>query len=143
MAISKIELLKSALQKLLQEAPESKAGLVTWLWPEISYALGRGHGVKAIWERLHANGVEMKYNEFRSYVSRMKKKNPQSEKRRDAMPVPTIPANRTQQPAALSSEEEAAARIRDASVARAREALRKGQGFEWPGTKDVDPKKLF
>jgi hypothetical protein len=128
--------LKSVMQNLLREAPKSKAGRVTWLWAEISEALGRGHGVKTIWEHLQANGLEMKYNEFRSYVSRMKKKRPQSEKGRESALVPIPTADRArQQPSPLSSLDE--------SEARTREHLQKGRSFEWKGTKDEDPDKLF
>jgi len=127
---------KDALQDLLQEAPKTKAGQVTWLWPEISEALRKGHGVKTIWEHLKANGLDMKYNEFRSYVSRMKKKRPQSEKKREPSPAPSPPVDRApQQSAPLSTREE--------SEAMTREYLKKGHVIEWKGTKDVDPGELF
>src|SRR5260370_21427506 len=66
--------LKGAMQNLADEAPKGKAALIEWLWPEIAAGISKGHRLKGIWERLCANGLQMKHNEFRTYVSRMMKK---------------------------------------------------------------------
>jgi hypothetical protein len=78
----------------------------------------------------------MKHNEFRTYVSRMKKKAPQSEKGRESAPAPAPARDRGRQQASpVSTAAE--------SAAIAREHLKKAEGIEWKGMKDVDLKKLF
>src|SRR5579859_5309744 len=90
--------LKGAMQNLAQEAPKGKAALIEWMWPEISEGIRNGHRLKAIWERLCANGLQMKHNEFRTYVSRMKKKlaAPQESKEREPVPAPRPGGDRVQ-----------------------------------------------
>jgi len=128
--------LKRAMRTLAEKPPNGKAAMIEWLWPEIAAAIKNGHRLKAIWECLCANGLQMKHNEFRTYFSRMKKKLPQSEKGRESAMAPTLTADRgRQQPSPLSTAAE--------SAARAREHLKKAQGIEWKGTKDIDPSKLW
>ena len=138
--------LKATIRQLLEEPPKTKAGTVVSLWPEISEALAKGHKIGVIWNRMQAGGLEMKYNQFRTYVSRMRKKHvlPQGKKMREAprsdegkieMVQATLPAGHGRQASPSSTREE--------SEARTREYLRKGQGIQWKGTKDEDPHDLF
>lgn len=129
--------LKGAMQNLADEAPKGKGALIEWLWPEIAEGIRKGHRLKGIWERLCANGLQMKHNEFRTYVSRMKKKiaAPQGSRERETVEGSRPAGDRGQKSLPLSP-------LAD-SEARTREHLRRGQGIEWKGTKDEDPDKLF
>jgi hypothetical protein len=128
--------LKRAMRTLADEPPKGKAAMIDWLWPEIAAGIKNRHRLKVIWERLCANGLQMKHNEFRTYVSRMKKKLPRTQKGREFAPAPGPAGDHGRQQASpLSTGAE--------SAALAREYLKKGQGIEWKGTKDIDPDKLF
>jgi hypothetical protein len=42
-------------------------------WPEIKAALETGHSLKTIWERLQADGMEIRYNRLSEYVARLRR----------------------------------------------------------------------
>jgi hypothetical protein len=62
------------LGSLPQHPPPSKTGKVIWAWPEIEEALKCGWRMTDIWKALHDDGIEMPYNQFRVYVSRIRKR---------------------------------------------------------------------
>lgn len=54
--------------------PQSKAGKVLWVWPEIVAGLDAGWKLKDIWKAALQDGIEMTYKEFTVYVSRIRRK---------------------------------------------------------------------
>ena len=63
------------LGSLPQQPPPSKTGRVVWAWPKIVDALNAGWRLSEIWEALREDGIEMPYNQFRVYVSRIRRRN--------------------------------------------------------------------
>src|SRR5688572_3227535 len=56
---------------LLSERPTTKMGQVRAAWPHIQAALHAGHTLKAVWERLRADGVDIHYNRLSEYLGRL------------------------------------------------------------------------
>jgi hypothetical protein len=69
---SKIQL--ANLRALSAMPPRTKSGQVTWAWPEIQASLSSGRSLREIWEALQRDGIQMSYNQFRVYVSRIRKR---------------------------------------------------------------------
>jgi hypothetical protein len=63
------------LGSLPQQPPPSKTGKVIWAWPKIVDALNAGWRLAQVWEALREDGIEMPYNQFRVYVSRIRRRN--------------------------------------------------------------------
>src|SRR6266853_6859586 len=61
------------LDKLASTAPESKSALIRSLLPGIEAALTSGKRLKAIWEALQEEGLQMRYHSFHKTVSRSRK----------------------------------------------------------------------
>ena len=61
------------LSQLLAERPKTKMGQIKAAWPYIRRALDSGHKLKAIWERLRADGVEIHYNRLSECVKRLER----------------------------------------------------------------------
>src|SRR5882757_3979677 len=61
------------LEKLATRAPETKSALVRSLLPGIEAALNSGQRLKAIWEALQEEGLQMSYNSFHKTLSRSRK----------------------------------------------------------------------
>lgn len=53
--------------------PSTKAGAVRALWPEIHQALQSGQTLKTIRDWLEAEGISMRYNQFTTYVRRIRR----------------------------------------------------------------------
>jgi hypothetical protein len=62
------------LKALRESAPRTKSGRIVWAWPEIQASLAGGRKMHEIWEALQLDGIEMSYGQFRTYVSRIRKK---------------------------------------------------------------------
>ena len=62
------------LGSLPQQPPPSKTGKVVWAWPKIVDALNAGWRLSQVWEALREDGIEMPYNQFRVYVSRIRRR---------------------------------------------------------------------
>ena len=62
------------LKALRESAPRTKSGRIVWVWPEIQASLAAGRKMHEIWEALQLDGIEMSYGQFRTYVSRIRKK---------------------------------------------------------------------
>lgn len=54
--------------------PSTKAGAVRALWPAIQAALENGQTLKTVRDWLEEEGVYLTYNQFTSYVGRMRRK---------------------------------------------------------------------
>src|SRR2546429_5601962 len=61
------------LDKLAATAPETKSALIRSLLPGIEAALNSGKRLKAIWEALREEGLQMSYHSFNKTVSRSRK----------------------------------------------------------------------
>src|SRR6266404_7114283 len=61
------------LDKLAATAPETKSALIRSLLPGIEAALNSGKRLKAIWEALQEEGLQMSYHSFHKTVSRSRK----------------------------------------------------------------------
>jgi hypothetical protein len=64
----------SRLRDLLSERPTKKMGQVRAAWPYIQADLQSGHSLKAVWQRLRADGVDIHYNHFSEYVCRLRRR---------------------------------------------------------------------
>jgi hypothetical protein len=56
---------------LEQKKPSKKMSLIRQLMPRINGAIGRGLSKKEVWESLNGAGLEMSYNMFVTYLSRI------------------------------------------------------------------------
>ena len=63
----------SSLSVLIEAKPQTKAGQVQWLWPQIKSALREGHKLKQVWQCLVEDGLQISYSRLRWYVARLKK----------------------------------------------------------------------
>jgi len=61
------------LDKLAATAPGTKSALIRSLLPGIEAALNSGQRLKAVWEALRKEGLQMTYNSFHKTVSRSRK----------------------------------------------------------------------
>ena len=61
------------LDNLAAAAPETKSALIRSLLPGIEAALTSGKRLKAIWEALQEEGLQMSYHSFHKTVSRARK----------------------------------------------------------------------
>jgi hypothetical protein len=61
------------LDKLAATAPETKSALIRSLLPGIEAALNSGQRLKAVWEALREEGLQMSYHSFHKTVSRSRK----------------------------------------------------------------------
>jgi hypothetical protein len=62
------------LRALAATPPKTKSGQVVWAWPEIQASLKSGRNLKEIWEALQLDGIVMSYDQFRVYVSRIRRR---------------------------------------------------------------------
>jgi hypothetical protein len=60
------------LRLLRTEKPGTLAGQIRWYWPDIKAALGAGHRLKSVHERLREMGVQVAYKTLSVYVSRLR-----------------------------------------------------------------------
>jgi hypothetical protein len=77
------------LDKLAVAAPETKSALIRSLLPAIETALTSGQRLKAIWEALRKEGLQMSYHSFHKTVSRarqMRKPTPASSRGNQSKP---------------------------------------------------------
>src|SRR6266705_3798930 len=61
------------LDKLATAAPETKSALIRSLLPGIEAALNSDQRLKAAWEAMREEGLQMSYHSFHKTVSRRKK----------------------------------------------------------------------
>jgi len=62
------------LAALAGKPPATSTGKVVWAWPQISTALQRGWRMFDVWSALRADGIEIPYDSFRVYVSRLRRR---------------------------------------------------------------------
>ena len=80
------------LDKLATAEPETKSALIRSLLPAIETALNSGQRLKAIWEALRKEGLQMSYHSFHKTVSRSrqrKKLTPASSRGKQSKPSGT------------------------------------------------------
>jgi hypothetical protein len=56
------------------QPPATTAGKVLWAWPQIAAALQRGWRMSDVWSALREDGIEVPYDHFRVYVSRIRRR---------------------------------------------------------------------
>ena len=114
------------LSQLLAERPKTKMGQVKAAWPYIRRALDAGHKLKAIWERLRADGVEINYNRLSECVKRLERSGFDS---RPIIATAPRPSPRAGEKPTLSNNDPAA---------NLRERLDRPSGFAFGGTGNKD-----
>jgi hypothetical protein len=114
------------LASLPQQPPPSKTGKVVWAWPKIADAINAGWRLSQVWEALREDGIEMPYNQFRVYVSRIRRRN------LTVAPQPGRPPTEPQPPAGTTASD-------PYSGIRKQRKLRHRSGFEYdPFSTDKD-----
>ena len=114
------------LGSLPQQPPPSKTGKVIWAWPKIVNALNAGWRLGQIWEALREDGIEMPYNQFRVYVSRIRRR------KLTVAPQPVSPPTDAQPPAEPTASD-------PYSAIRKQRKLKHRSGFEYdPFSTDKD-----
>ena len=114
------------LRALLNERPATKMGQVQAAWPYIQAALQAGHSLKAVWERLRADGLDIHYNRLSEYVCRLRRRG--------------VRATAGSEPAAPQAGKVALVRaqpisnVKDAPAANLRDRLDRPTGFAYRGT---------
>jgi hypothetical protein len=114
------------LSQLLAERPKTKMGQIKAAWPYIRRALDSGHKLKAIWERLRADGVEIHYNRLSECVKRLERSGFES---RTAIATAPRPSPRAGEKRASPKADPAA---------NLRERLDRPTAFEYGGTGSKD-----
>jgi hypothetical protein len=115
------------LRQLLNERPATKMGQIRAAWPSIREALQAGHTVKAVWERLRADGMDIGYNCLSEYIGRIERRGVHG----TTALVPAPPqAGKEKPPVTLVS----ASLARDDPAANLRERLDRSTGFAYRGT---------
>ena len=62
------------LRTLLSTQPATGTGQVVAAWKEIEAALLRGMKIRQVWEAAKLDGLDVPYNQFRVYVSRLRRR---------------------------------------------------------------------
>jgi hypothetical protein len=62
------------LRCLLSTQPATSTGQVVAAWKEIEAALLRGMKIREVWEAAKLDGLDVPYNQFRVYVSRLRRR---------------------------------------------------------------------
>jgi hypothetical protein len=117
--------------------PPSKTGKVVWAWPRIVDALQSGWRLADVWEALRKDGIEMPYNQFRVYVSRIRRRAAKSAS--EPRPSPAHPDEvRTDNSAGAESDTRRATGDPYSAIRRQRK-LKQRSGFEYdPFSTDKD-----
>jgi hypothetical protein len=114
------------LKQLVSERPRTKMGQIRAAWPQIREALQAGHTLKAVWERLQADGLEIRYNRLSEYIGRIQ---------RGARVTTTFtPAPPQAEKGKPVSPPLSASRAKDDPTANLRERLDRSTGFTYRGT---------
>lgn len=114
------------LSQLLAERPKTKMGQIKAAWPYICRALDSGHKLKAIWERLRKDGVEIHYNRLSECVKRLERSGFGSRPAIATAPRPLSRAGEKRTPP------------KSDPAANLRERLDRPTGFEYGGTGSKD-----
>ena len=124
--------------------PATTAGKVLWAWPQIWAALQRGWRMFDVWSALREDGIEVPYDHFRVYVSRIRRRMARSSMPPPAAQAPTEAQASSGHIADRGSESTVAAGPPSASVdpysaVRAQRRLKQQSGFEYdPFSSDKD-----
>ena len=118
------------LDKLAAAAPETKSALIRSLLPGIEAALNSGQRLKAIWEALRKEGLQMSYHSFHKTVSRSRK-----------MKKPTAArgwGKQNRSPAAQELQEIKVETVEERDPFANLKRLEENRpGFHWRGTRNV------
>jgi hypothetical protein len=103
-------------------------GQIKAVWPEIEQALRAGHTLKAVWERLQSDGIQIHYNRLSEYVCRLRRREHATTTTARPAPPQAEKGNAVDAPQLDQHGEE-----RD-PVANLRERLGRPTGFAYRGT---------
>ena len=123
--------------------PATTAGKVLWAWPQIWAALQRGWRMCDVWSALREDGIEVPYDHFRVYVSRIRRRMARSSMLPPAQASTGVKAD-SEQTASSNTESAAAlttpsAPVDPYSAVRAQRRLKQQSGFEYdPFSSDKD-----
>jgi hypothetical protein len=115
------------LRELLKQRPATKMGQIRAAWPHIREALQAGHTLKAVWERLRADGVDIGYNRLSEYIGRLERRAACS----TTGPVPAPPQAEKENPGAAPRP---VSPTKNDPAANLRERLDRSTGFAYRGT---------
>jgi len=118
------------LDKLAATAPGTKSALIRSLLPGIETALNSGQRLKAVWEALRQEGLQMSYRSFHKTVSRARKMRKATAASSWGKQDKSSEAHRLLEPKVETVEE------RD-PFANLRRLDENRPGFHWRGTKKV------
>jgi len=130
------------LAVLSELPPASGTGKVIWAWPWIAAAQARGWSVRDIWRALEADGLAIPYDQFRVYVSRVRKRmaqqaapsTPSPQQSRAAMlqPLAPTPQRRAATPPTPPNAQPARPQAHDPYAnAREQRRLKAASGFDY------------
>jgi hypothetical protein len=102
-------------------------GQVRAAWPHIREALHAGHTLKAVWERLQADGLDIRYNRLSEYIGRIQRRGAH----RKTTSAPAPPQAGKEKPV---SQLLSASRAKDDPAANLRDRLDRSTGFAYRGT---------
>jgi len=124
--------------------PATTAGKVLWAWPQIRAALQRGWRMFDVWSALREDGIEVPYDHFRVYVSRIRRRMARSSMPPPVAQAPTGDQASSGHTADRGSESTTAAAPPSApadpySAVRTQRRLKQQSGFEYdPFSSDKD-----
>ena len=124
--------------------PATAAGKVLWAWPQIAAALQRGWRMSDVWSALREDGIEVPYDHFRVYVSRIRRRIARSSVPPATPPAPIEAQANPGQPANPKAESTVApppplATADPYSAVREQRRLKQQSGFEYdPFSSDKD-----
>jgi hypothetical protein len=120
------------LDKLATAAPETKSALIRSLLPAIETALNSGQRLKAIWEALRKEGLQMSYHSFHKTVSR-------SRLTKKLTPASGL-GKQEKAPAAQGSLETKVGAVEDRDPFANLKRLEENRpGFHWRSRRDLNP----
>ena len=114
------------LRALLNERPATKMGQVQAAWPYIQAALQAGHSLKAVWERLRTDGLDIHYNRLSEYVCRLRRRGVRVTARSESA------APQAGKEALLAAR--SVSNVKDDPAANLRDRLDRPTGFAYRGT---------
>jgi len=79
------------LRSLLSTQPATGTGQVVAAWKEIEAALLRGMKIREVWEAAKLDGLDVPYDQFRVYVSRLRRRRPPGSASELPRPASTCP----------------------------------------------------
>jgi hypothetical protein len=103
-------------------------------WPEIKAALEAGHSLKTVWERLQADGIEIRYNRLSEYVARLRRCHLVPETAASVHTTATPYVGKNQSASQVTLNDKATGQVPGDPAANLRDRLGGTRGFDFGGT---------